>query len=260
MSNTPKPADAQNPVSSAPSAATIPPAPAPPNDNLYAGSSLRCLPNTQIPAIVFVNTGSGGRKGGKIILAMEKVLGKAQVCRLPADPRIMHEYTVEGSDGSTQQVCRPHPEMFFEPFLPYQSSVRVIVCGGDGTMAWILNALGRISHERGSFPIAMMPLGTGNDLSRQFHWGAEFNRSMRREPWLAKVANATRCGLDRWRTRFAVIDQADATEDFKAHLPATFTVGKGTMNAMNKVAPLGSSAIGSEGGARPVLGNKLGEN
>ena len=48
------------------------------------------------------------------------------------------------------------------------------------------------------FPLATMPLGTGNDLARTLRWGHGLTASMRREGWLRKVARASIVGLDRW--------------------------------------------------------------
>ena len=49
-----------------------------------------------------------------------------------------------------------------------------------------------------NFPLATMPLGTGNDLARTLRWGHGLTGSMRREQWLQRVASASIVGLDRW--------------------------------------------------------------
>jgi hypothetical protein len=49
-----------------------------------------------------------------------------------------------------------------------------------------------------TFPLATMPLGTGNDLARTLRWGHGLTGSMRREQWLRRVAQANIVGLDRW--------------------------------------------------------------
>lgn len=38
---------------------------------------------------------------------------------------------------------------------------QVLICGGDGTMGWILSCIDRMPLSPEAFPVAMMPLGTG---------------------------------------------------------------------------------------------------
>lgn len=49
-------------------------------------------------------------------------------------------------------------------------SVKVIVCGGDGTVKWVISELVRVDVLH--VPIGIIPFGTGNDLSRVSGWGA----------------------------------------------------------------------------------------
>lgn len=50
------------------------------------------------------------------------------------------------------------------------SACRILVAGGDGTIGWMLNEISR----RNITPIpevCILPIGTGNDLSRVLGWG-----------------------------------------------------------------------------------------
>nr|CAD7257601.1 unnamed protein product [Timema shepardi] len=73
----------------------------------------------------------------------------------------------------------------------------VLVAGGDGTLAWVLNAIESLKLE--PVPsVAIVPLGTGNDLSRVLGWGKEYTSSIDASEVLQQVCNATCVQLDRW--------------------------------------------------------------
>uniref|UniRef100_A0AC34GT55 Diacylglycerol kinase n=1 Tax=Panagrolaimus sp. ES5 TaxID=591445 RepID=A0AC34GT55_9BILA len=129
------------------------------------------------PLLVFVNPKSGGNKGSKALHTLCWLLNPRQVFDITA---------LKG------------PKYGLEMFRKLGTQLRVLVCGGDGTVGWVLSTLDQLNWP--SYPpIGLLPLGTGNDLSRCMGWGGQFSD----EP-LAEILNAIMhetsvTYLDRWR-------------------------------------------------------------
>ena len=84
---------------------------------------------------------------------------------------------------------------------------RVLVCGGDGTVNWVLNTIcNDVDYgELGPPPVGIVPTGCWNDMSRYLGWSASGKRTrsdvMRRHgpPVVLACANGPPCsqwGID----------------------------------------------------------------
>ncbi|GLD67015.1 diacylglycerol kinase theta-like protein [Lates japonicus] len=90
---------------------------------------------------------------------------------------------------------------------------RVLVCGGDGTVGWVLGVLEAVRHKLvcREPPIGIVPLGTGNDLARILRWGPGYSGE---DPHhiLVSVDEADEVLMDRWTI---LLDAQDMSEDGK---------------------------------------------
>ncbi|CAM9873721.1 unnamed protein product [Chrysoparadoxa australica] len=94
-------------------------------------------------------------------------------------------------------------------------------------MGWIFSCIDRVEEYPGQFPMAMMPLGTGNDLSRSFRWGSGFKPKMLKPKFLRKVSEAKAAKLDRWMLCVMPYNPLLDEEKVKAtHLPPTFSINQ----------------------------------
>lgn len=65
---------------------------------------------------------------------------------------------------------------------------RILVAGGDGTIGWILNTAFEMDI-RPMPEVCILPIGTGNDLSRVLNWGSEPPAELNPVEILQQVSN-----------------------------------------------------------------------
>lgn len=128
------------------------------------------------PLIVIGNCKSGNGDGALLMSEMRRLLNPFQVADL----------SETSPDVVLSWIKRVRPV-----------KINLLVAGGDGTVAWILNTIQKMQLM--PIPgVAIVPLGTGNDLSRVLGWGAEHSSSTDAAEILNQILKAEPLPLDRW--------------------------------------------------------------
>jgi diacylglycerol kinase (ATP) len=129
------------------------------------------------PVIVaLVNRKSGGQLGAATLRCLTSLLHPGQVFDLAEVPSIA-------------AILRSITGNF-----------KLLICGGDGTVSWAMDVATLCGIRP---PMAILPLGTGNDLSRSLGWGSGFGMGDVTEDAVRGVlvnmhANSATQALDRW--------------------------------------------------------------
>ncbi|XP_065909172.1 diacylglycerol kinase zeta-like isoform X2 [Dysidea avara] len=136
------------------------------------------------PLLVFINPRSGGNQGAKLMQTFQWLLNPRQVFDL--------------NDGG--------PEFGLKMFQE-TPNLRILACGGDGTVGWVLSILDKLEFKPYP-PVAVLPLGTGNDLARVFGWGGGYTDEPL-EKILTHVEEGTVLDFDRWSLSIAENPRAE---------------------------------------------------
>ncbi|KAK9078869.1 hypothetical protein SSX86_002927 [Deinandra increscens subsp. villosa] len=164
-------------------------------DSVSKGGDATGLVAPELPLVVFVNSKSGGRHGSELKSRLQDFMGEEQVFDLQnVKPHEFVQYGLACMENfaALGDCCAKET----------RERLRIIVAGGDGTVGWVLGCLGEL-HEQGREPVpptAIIPLGTGNDLSRSFGWGGSFSIKWKAaiKRILDRAINAPLGRLDSW--------------------------------------------------------------
>ncbi|XP_039259245.2 uncharacterized protein LOC120335722 isoform X2 [Styela clava] len=169
------------------------------------------------PTLVFINPKSGGNQGVKMLQTFQWLLNQRQVFNLS-----------EGGPKEALEMFRKVPNL------------RILACGGDGTVGWILSVLDEMNLSRWP-PVAILPLGTGNDLSRTLNWGSGYTD----EP-ISKILHHVEEGkvvqVDRWKLQVQPNQDAKQEEDEPPGATADVGVDQLPLNVVNNYFSLGADA------------------
>ncbi|XP_028626686.1 diacylglycerol kinase kappa [Grammomys surdaster] len=126
------------------------------------------------PLLIFINSKSGDHQGIIFLRKFKQYLNPSQVFDL----------------------AKGGPEAGIAMFKNF-ARFRVLVCGGDGSVSWVLSTIDAYGvHDR--CQLAIIPLGTGNDLARVLGWGALWNKNNSLLDVLTQIEQANVRILDRW--------------------------------------------------------------
>uniref|UniRef100_H3CG82 Diacylglycerol kinase n=1 Tax=Tetraodon nigroviridis TaxID=99883 RepID=H3CG82_TETNG len=171
------------------------------------------------PLLVLANTRSGNNMGEGLLGEFRTLLNPVQVFDLS-----------QLSPSKALQLCTLLPP----------GSVRVLVCGGDGTVGWVLDAIDsmRLKGQDQFVPrVTILPLGTGNDLSNTLGWGA-YAGEIPVEQVLRNVLEAEVVRMDRWKVQVASKGAPPAVHQHSAapqvlSMNNYFSVGPDALMALN---------------------------
>ncbi|XP_043108507.1 diacylglycerol kinase, alpha b isoform X3 [Puntigrus tetrazona] len=174
------------------------------------------------PLLVFVNPKSGGKQGKRS--ESPSTCSHWLFCILNGPKHSLHlRYNYVQNDivfdcrvlRKFQYLLNPRQVYSLDNGGPNQGlqffqnlhKYRVLVCGGDGTVGWILDAIDKADMVIRP-PVAILPLGTGNDLARCLHWGGGYEGTDLTEI-MKQIEESTPVLMDRWSLRVVPVNMAD---------------------------------------------------
>lgn len=146
--------------------------------------------------IGFVNKSAGGNEGVRVLELLREKLGEENVFDIKADRGPERGLAARALDASME--------------------IRIVVAGGDGTFSWVANAVEKrnMSHCR----LIIIPLGSGNDMSRALGWGKKYPGLRKVSYWVDYMERAKARRLDVWRLTALEDDNlVDVDEDGISH-------------------------------------------
>lgn len=137
----------------------------------------RSLNDDWTPLIVFANPKSGSNDAEHLVSMLTTILNPLQIVEM-----------------NKSDVCIA---LKWIEAYSHQVRFKILVCGGDGSVGWILDEISKLQFKKYRPGIGILPLGTGNDLSRVLDWGEGYIGDVDIEDILTEVDKAEYINLDR---------------------------------------------------------------
>ncbi|CUV05168.1 unnamed protein product [Cryptosporidium hominis] len=154
--------------------------------------------NSGKPLLVFVNTKSGGHLGQGLIKNLHIYLNPIQVV------------DIQSSKG-------PDEALYLFKHLAKMKKLMILICGGDGTVRWVIDRCREIYgvNSNNLPPVAVLPLGTGNDLSRTLGWDVTFNGDILN--FLKRICTSNIKQMDIWKCTAWDLKNGDSNNTNEDH-------------------------------------------
>jgi diacylglycerol kinase (ATP) len=147
------------------------------------------------PLFIVANMKSGSSNADLIVSGFRSILNPLQIIQLGK---------FFGPKEALQWIVKMSP-----------IKCRILLAGGDGTISWLLQSIQELNID--PVPeVALLPLGTGNDLSRALNWGPETPDVIDPLNILEKIKNAKALQIDRWMMEIKQ-DYSILTRQFSRH-------------------------------------------
>ena len=150
-------------------------------DRLFAVSHSSSR-GVQLPTLTLINLSAGAKMGTALGSQLAEESARRDATGEPA-------LGVANLETTT-------PLEALKSFAATHRQYRVLVCGGDGTAAWVLGEIEKLQDAYKPM-VAILPLGTGNDLARVLGWGKFFRPSSLRAR-LNALGYSSVALIDRW--------------------------------------------------------------
>lgn len=122
---------------------------------------------TRISFFLFINSKSGGGVGAQYLTIPNRKLtyqfGKDTTISL----HFIDLFDAQGREAALEKMRRVQARVERRG----KGKVTAVVCGGDGTVLWVVSLVGKAGLDLTKVPFCIIPIGTGNDFSRCLGWG-----------------------------------------------------------------------------------------